>query len=115
MPNDITTPVVVALITLVGTAITTWGILRQQRRKQPIEESTAAYANAKVLSDASADWVTAVRADLKTTTERIGRLEDEIAAMRAENAELRRENVRLRIENAELRDDVAALRTQLGR
>lgn len=114
MPNDITTPVVVALITLIGTAVTTWGILRQQRRKQPIEESTAAYANAKVLSDASADWVTAVRADLKTTTERISQLEKQIAAIRSENAELRRENARLRIENAELRDDLAALHRQLG-
>lgn len=114
MPNDVTTPVIVAIIALVSTGLTTWVTWRVQRRKQPIEESAAAFANAKVLSDASADWVAAVRADLATTAKRIGQLEEQIAAIRSENAELRRENARLRIENAELREDVAALHTQLG-
>lgn len=70
MPD--TTPIIVATISLIGSALlalVTWMIARG---KKPIEESTATAANAAALSKASTEMVAAFRddvADLRTRLE----------------------------------------------
>lgn len=80
MPPE-STPIIVATLTLVGTLI--GGLLswRIARRKEPIEESTAAAANAAALSRASAEMIAAFRADLADFRARIEQQETRIEVL----------------------------------
>ena len=77
MPPE-STPIIVATLTLVGTLIGALVSWRIARRKEPIEESTAAAANAAALSKASTDMVTAFRRDLADFRTRIEQQESRI-------------------------------------
>lgn len=92
--------------TLLGTLVTTLALVWRQRKKAPIDESQAAYANAKVLSDASADWVTAVREDMDRMRSDIDELRTANKSLRVDVETQRVENVMLRAENADLRADL---------
>ena len=89
--------------------ITALFAMRRERKKEPIEERDAAYANAKVLSDASADWVTAVRNDLSRMQTDLDALRAQNSTLRADLETLRTENALLRSENADLTADLTAV------
>lgn len=116
---EMETAIVGAISTLIAAFLSALVVVWGQRKKQPIDESTAAYANAKVLSDASADWVESVRADmvaLRADMEQQRQqqllanqlLRAEVEALRVENAELRAENQGLVIDLDAVYDWVAA-------
>ena len=81
MPPD-STPIIVATLTLVGTLIGALVSWRIARRKEPIEESTAAAANAAALSRASADMIAAFRSDLADFRARIEQQESRIEVLK---------------------------------
>ena len=78
MPPIEPVQIILAFVGVVGAplaAILTW---RVQARRRPIEESTAAAANAAALSKASADMITAFRSDLTDFRARIESQESRI-------------------------------------
>lgn len=107
MMPDLTGQLIAVAGVLGGALIAAFVTWRRDRRKEPIDESTAAYANAKTLSDATTEWVIAVREDMT-------RMRADLDMLRAANASLRMEVESVRAENSMLRSENLILQSDLN-
>lgn len=98
------------LLQLVTVLVPTGGIMggvllwRQDKRRAPIEYSTAQVADAVALSGAASGLVKEMREELASTRVRLDAQDAKIAEQRVEIRELRTTTDTLRDDNEELRD-----------
>lgn len=106
MTSDIIIAVVSSLLS--GGLVTAFIMLRQDKRREPIERTQAEEASAKIASeirsadiDVLRDIIVALREELTRAQEKIARLEKrvEIAEQRADIAEQKAEDAERRLDN----------------